>query len=231
LPPASPNFIAREAELHEIKDYFDAAMHPSPKILLHGLGGVGKTEIALAYAHNHMDIYPNIFWVDADTEQTVNASFRVIAQDIVRATVQAEAMNAEVSHRMMVQTLGLQGIIREDTFEITQQLNATQEQRVVQAVRQWLSDSAHRNWLLILDNVDDLTSYKIADYLPTTNGHTIITSRRSASEFPFQAIAVDILPELDAVRLLLQLTRKIKVGQSSRSSPARLSKRSLADLL
>jgi tetratricopeptide (TPR) repeat protein len=47
----------------------------SHRIVLHGLGGVGKTQIALQYAHIHRDRYGKVFWVKAVNKTAVLASF------------------------------------------------------------------------------------------------------------------------------------------------------------
>jgi hypothetical protein len=43
---------------------------------LYGLGGVGKTQIAIAYAHSHQDDYRALFWIAADTELKVISDIR-----------------------------------------------------------------------------------------------------------------------------------------------------------
>ena len=49
--------------------------------------------------------------------------------------------------------------------------------RAINAVKRWLKD--HRNWLLILDNADDLAA--VCDILPLQGqGHTLLTTRATA---------------------------------------------------
>jgi GTPase SAR1 family protein len=52
----------------------------SYQIVLHGLGGVGKTQIALQYAHIHRDKYGNVFWVSAVSEAAILAGFQDIGK-------------------------------------------------------------------------------------------------------------------------------------------------------
>src|ERR1700694_3839850 len=40
-----------------------------------GLGGIGKTQIALEYAYRYRDHYKAIFWVNASTRETLNTDF------------------------------------------------------------------------------------------------------------------------------------------------------------
>ena len=47
---------------------------------LYGLGGVGKTQIALQYANQAREEYRAILWVAADTTISMEQSFRDIAQ-------------------------------------------------------------------------------------------------------------------------------------------------------
>ncbi|KAF2755485.1 hypothetical protein EJ05DRAFT_502944 [Pseudovirgaria hyperparasitica] len=63
-------FYGREAELDEIKTVLD----PTPqsddlKVLsICGLGGVGKTQLALQYANTMMESYDAVAWIPADTQ-------------------------------------------------------------------------------------------------------------------------------------------------------------------
>ncbi len=44
-----------------------------------GLGGIGKTQIAVEYAHRHRDSYPLTLWINAATEETLISSFISVA--------------------------------------------------------------------------------------------------------------------------------------------------------
>ncbi len=45
-----------------------------------GLGGIGKTQTALEYAHRYRENYGAVLWVTAETEQTLNTGFSDIAR-------------------------------------------------------------------------------------------------------------------------------------------------------
>ncbi|KAF2791049.1 TPR-like protein [Melanomma pulvis-pyrius CBS 109.77] len=78
----SPRFWGREDGLNAI----EIALSPEQKshqlrtFALHGMGGVGKTQIALQYANRHRQLYRNIFWVTADNVINMGQSFREIAK-------------------------------------------------------------------------------------------------------------------------------------------------------
>lgn len=53
-------------------------------VILIGLGGTGKTQIASEYTYLHQQEYQSIFWVNAATKQSADTGFVVIAQRLVR---------------------------------------------------------------------------------------------------------------------------------------------------
>src|SRR4051812_1843205 len=58
-------------------------MHESNKeigVALRGLGGMGKTQIALEYCYRKRSIYQYIFWIKADSELSMQSSFEKIAR-------------------------------------------------------------------------------------------------------------------------------------------------------
>lgn len=71
LPERNPRFTGREAELRRIRAYLhahteaDASRRPVP-VLLHGMGGVGKTQVALEYAHRFKNAYDAVWWFGPD---------------------------------------------------------------------------------------------------------------------------------------------------------------------
>src|SRR5437016_2505397 len=53
-------------------------------VVLHGLGGIGKTQLALAYARRHEEKYTTIFWLNANDEDSLRLSFRAVAQQVLK---------------------------------------------------------------------------------------------------------------------------------------------------
>lgn len=58
-------FIGRSRELQEIEEFFDGG---SQSVFLCGMGGIGKSEIAKAYAQKHGDIYENVIFASYETD-------------------------------------------------------------------------------------------------------------------------------------------------------------------
>ena len=53
--------------------------HYNHRVALDGLGGVGKTQLAMAYAYKFSTVYKTLYWVNAATEESLLCGFRKIA--------------------------------------------------------------------------------------------------------------------------------------------------------
>ncbi|KAF2270743.1 hypothetical protein CC78DRAFT_564062 [Lojkania enalia] len=88
----SPRFWGREDALNAIKE----TLAPKQKtyqlrtFALYGIGGVGKTQIALQYAYHHKTLYKTILWVTADNVINMGQSFREIAKLLGLAQTEQE---------------------------------------------------------------------------------------------------------------------------------------------
>ena len=91
----NPFFIGREEILEQLHDKFkvlDAANAAQPQIL-NGLGGIGKTQIAIEYAYRYREEYQAIFWLRAESEAALNTSYADIAKRL--ALPEQEAPDAD----------------------------------------------------------------------------------------------------------------------------------------
>jgi len=79
--PRNPLFTGREellATLHQCLAADRAVF--SRSYAIHGLGGMGKTHLALEYAYQHRLEYTAVFWVSAESGETIFTSFMAIAE-------------------------------------------------------------------------------------------------------------------------------------------------------
>lgn len=78
VPTRNPKFTGRAEELALLEAGFRAsravAVHS-----LHGMGGVGKTQLAAEYAHMHASDYDLVWWVDAEQDALIPDQFRTLA--------------------------------------------------------------------------------------------------------------------------------------------------------
>jgi DNA replication protein DnaC len=81
--PKNPNFYARENELNEIRMALDHKPNDIKfrSFALWGMGGIGKTQLALAYAHESEEKgIPAIFWINSETLIDIYQSYTAIAE-------------------------------------------------------------------------------------------------------------------------------------------------------
>lgn len=50
------------------------------RLVLGGMGGIGKTQLAISYAKHHRHDYESVFWLNATSEATLKDSFRKVAE-------------------------------------------------------------------------------------------------------------------------------------------------------
>ncbi|ADP82497.1 FxSxx-COOH system tetratricopeptide repeat protein [Pseudofrankia inefficax] len=96
--PRNPHFTGREVELSELRSRLvgDGRAVTMPQAL-HGLGGVGKTQLAVQYAYRHAGDYDLVWWVPAEDPALVLAALVVLAEQVGLAVAgQAEESASEV---------------------------------------------------------------------------------------------------------------------------------------
>ena|GEM_PF-1098317 len=66
VPARNPHFIGRDGLLEELHERFGAGESTPASQALYGLGGVGKTQLAIEYAHRYPTDYDLVWWIDAE---------------------------------------------------------------------------------------------------------------------------------------------------------------------
>ncbi len=66
VPPRSPRFIGRDGILTELRRRLGSGEPTLVVQALYGLGGVGKTQLAIEYAHRFAADYDLVWWIDAE---------------------------------------------------------------------------------------------------------------------------------------------------------------------
>jgi Tetratricopeptide repeat/Caspase domain len=74
LPYRNKNFTGRSELLGSIRKLLTAPSGASTPLALRGIGGVGKTQVALEYAYRYREFYDVVWWISADEESLVPSS-------------------------------------------------------------------------------------------------------------------------------------------------------------
>ncbi|KAF2727806.1 hypothetical protein EJ04DRAFT_450658 [Polyplosphaeria fusca] len=131
-------------------------------VVLHGLGGIGKTQLAIEYIRRHKEKHTAIFWLNANDEDSLRLSYRGIAQQVLQCHPSTSVLSS----------VDLEGDLN----------------RVVSAVKAWLDLPGNARWLMVYDNYDnprisknsDRSTVDIRQYLPESDHGSIIITTRSA---------------------------------------------------
>jgi len=199
-------FVGRNEKLAEIHMEFErlaASTDQRRIIVLYGLGGVGKTELALSYIFSNRQKYKAIMGIESRDEESIFRSFRNIAQRLLEWGGNSRLRTPALNYTRVAFELGLDrfastesgGIIRHDS----------DGRGVSDAVVRWLEKEGNTDWLLVFDAADDLESFDLTSYFPKyPNGEILITSRRRQASLLGSGISVDCLKPADGEQVVIR---------------------------
>ncbi|KAH7625168.1 Pfs, NB-ARC and TPR domain protein [Sordaria sp. MPI-SDFR-AT-0083] len=162
--PTSNNFVPRPSDITDIEKSLLPHHQKSQGrnvFVLHGLGGIGKTQLAVNFARQYKHAFSAIFWLDGTSEDSLKQSFASCAKRIPKDQIPENISSPKTG----------------DEVDLND---------IVEHVQEWLAEDDNVYWLLIFDNVDlDHTqgeipgAYDIRKYLRSDHGAVLITSRLS----------------------------------------------------
>ncbi|KAL9015131.1 MAG: hypothetical protein Q9173_000231 [Seirophora scorigena] len=202
------NFYGREQELNAVgQALLPHEDYPKFRVFaLCGLGGIGKTEIALEFAYRHRYSFDFILWAQADNAATLHESCLAISLRLGLLNQSGENDYNTVKKNLM------------DWLDKPQKIasapygaSPSQTTRYIPA-----------NWLLILDGFNDLENSRV--FALYGNGSVLITSRDPSAKTMFSPEQAGLdLPcmELDdGTELLMRLSES---GEDQRGAAKNLS--------
>ncbi|MCX5559309.1 FxSxx-COOH system tetratricopeptide repeat protein [Streptomyces sp. NBC_00038] len=74
----NPDFAGRETEIARLRESLVRESKAVPQVL-HGMGGVGKSQLALEYAHRFAGQYDLVWWIDAEQPDEIPVRYTELA--------------------------------------------------------------------------------------------------------------------------------------------------------
>jgi hypothetical protein len=180
-------------------------------VVIHGIGGVGKTQLASEYAYRHEHYFSSIFWISGTNSHSIRLSIR---DELNRIWLHYQQRpSKECAAYLLVKKF----------FDSGSPASATLPTPPDEAklFLEWLSLPKNDKWLLIYDNVDDLETFDIRNFFPrTSQGSIIITSRRLELTTLYRSVNLDILDVADAISLLSK-TSALEISKESSGMESR----------
>jgi nucleoside phosphorylase len=130
-------------------------------LVVYGLGGMGKTQLAANFAQQHQYSFSSVLWLDGSSESSLKQSFAAFASRIPAGQIPEPSRLYATSQGRDIDT-------------------------VVGDVLDWLSIVNNSDWLMVVDNVDrddrrceeDPEAYAVEKYFPgADHGSVLITTR------------------------------------------------------
>jgi hypothetical protein len=163
--PVTDHFVQRNTETARLEKFFgsdvDADRRRRKVFVVHGLGGMGKTQLCVEYVRRHKEDFTAVFWLDGSSKDALRQSLANAAAKLPKEGPLSAGLPVPDAH-------DIDGSI--------------------EALQQWLSRDANTGWLLVLDNIDrewqgasgraDPQAYDSKDYFPPADhGNILITTR------------------------------------------------------
>jgi hypothetical protein len=81
VPAPVRSFTGRGTQLAALREQLEAGQRAAlvPAAALYGMGGIGKTQLARAYAHRYRDEYRLGWWIPAETPLTTTTALAELA--------------------------------------------------------------------------------------------------------------------------------------------------------
>ncbi|KAJ5175660.1 uncharacterized protein N7482_001537 [Penicillium canariense] len=214
----SPVFAGRSSHLREMHEYLCPEesqveggideLQQCRVVVLYGLGGMGKTQLAIAYALQQKQHLSAVLWLDGSSKGSSQLGFRDIAQRYIDASKQVTTLGNSSLPIFLSETLP----------------------DICKKTVSFLESEYSGKWLLIIDNMDELLGYPISDFLPRAfTGKVIITSRLTGAVNFGKPIEVDEIEEEAAVSILMD-TALLRLKAPSDTSHARIIAKALGYL-
>jgi hypothetical protein len=181
--------------MEALEDLLPKASTGRKVFVLYGLGGIGKTQLALNFALNHRAEFTSIMFLDGASQESLLKSFAPVYRRITEGR-DSQAPDSALPAKS----------------------NQISAEKMAEEVVQWLAQEQNNRWLLIFDNIDkepsDEGGFDIVSYFPPKDhGSILITTRLAPLSRLGRGKRVGRMSEEEAVGLLDEILSQSSLGR------------------
>jgi hypothetical protein len=190
IPFSRNGLFTGQEEILEIihkKLVLEARSDLTSSYVLYGLGGVGKTQIAIEYSYRHRADFDIIYWLRADNYETLLMSY-----------------------------LRLYNNPSFKTFSCLNLGDENNSESIAMQIKSWFENCQDITWLLIVDNADNLETISnqkiktIASLIPKGRGGCVLVTSRNRSangQLAIMGQELDVMDEDNATKFLFKCSQ------------------------
>lgn len=190
-PGNNLKFTGRNDVLNSIHSTFrQENTQDSPNIVvLHGPGGIGKTQIAAKYAYLHREDFEATFWVDGTSKDSICRGFVSIATKILKHHIFCD--EAPKDNQVTASKLGFSNLTVDGNFIPGSNIDYEQ---IVMSVKTYFSDTEMKI-SLVFDGVDDPGQFDIKRYFLSPAKILLTSRRRDVASLGVSIEVEEMVPE------------------------------------
>jgi len=191
-PVRNARFTGRAEVLHELRVRMRLRRPGAPlqPVALLGLGGMGKTQLALEYAYRYKSEYDVIWWIESGQTVFIDTALSDLGESMTR----------------------------EFGIQVGSGAGATAQEVARAVVRVLGRGEPVERWLLVLDDANDPLA--IRGFIPSGAGHVLITSRDRRWEQHADPFDVDVFKRAESIAHLSQRVPSISSVEADRLADA-----------
>jgi tetratricopeptide (TPR) repeat protein len=174
-------------------------------VALCGAGGMGKSQLALMHAHEHVTrAYSSVIWINAHSRAILDASIAKIAKEIA----DHYGKETPATYQRFARVLGFP----EDPRMLLQSFQESDIAWKLGILPKWLAIPENHHWLVVIDNNDRVQGNTTdrdsilpeREFLPSTGGSVIVTTRLTGRAGIHEKLKIKEMDPKSSLELLLK---------------------------
>ncbi len=183
--PPNPQFVGREAELQAVQLW----LAQKSVVAICGLGGVGKTQLAVQYAYQYRQAYSHVLWVSVAPPLEIQSQFASLAETLGIPIIQQTVENLAAQVKQWLASHSGWLLLIDNIEEKKETEEDEKPKPITEQLRRVLPD--------------------------TLTGRVLLTTRQAGPPLPIQPVVLKMLTTEEGAKFLVQLVYGVTAAEAS----------------